>query len=138
MFLKISEIVPKYSNYCFSERISYWFNVNTYEFYDEERLAEFGYDVSDYEHLKLVLTEQGIIPSYCPNLYEFDKQYIESFRNKKLSERFAAAESEEQYHNWVEIFKEQEISFACVPDSKDFYTESMIKWCEENQIRYEL
>lgn len=73
--MKISHIVPKYSDYCYAEKVFYWFDLNRYEFYYEAMLAEFGYDVSDFKCFKSILAEQGIITSYGPNLYEFDKQY---------------------------------------------------------------
>ena len=87
MIISIKELLHK-ENYYFSNEIEDWFDKDRCEWYTNKQIKEFGYSENTRDDLVSMLSENNIIPSFTANDYEFDKMFINSFKNKKLSERF--------------------------------------------------
>lgn len=135
MYVTVSEIAIKYSNNYFADTIFYWFDLNRYEFYDSETIAELGFSAPTQDELTELLAEYRIIPSFCPNRYQFDKQFIESYRNKKLSAYFNQFEDEERYDSMFDLYTENN-NINELPEFEEFCKQTAIEWCEVNGICY--
>ena len=137
VYIVLEDIVFLYSNYCFSDEIQYYFDKNTYRFHNAEEIRAFGYAIEDKE----TLAENNIIPSFTPDLYEFDRKYIEDFKNKKLSLYFAQFENDkQQYDHMFNVYIEQnnKVIFSDFSNlEKAFYIREAEKWCKENGIAYQ-
>ena len=133
MFISIDTLL-KNNNYCFSKQISFWFEKDRYEFYTTEKLREFGYNTSDQEKLKVLLADNNIIPSFSVDEYEFDRMYVDSFRNKKLSEMFDKIKDREQYDHAFRVYTENNIYYGY--KLREFTEEAAVKWCVDNNIKY--
>ena len=126
-----------YNNYYFSDEISYWFDKNLYEFYDTDEIEKLGYYAETQDELIQLLDENNIIPSYSVNLYQFDKMFIESFKNKKLNEYFSRFKDEEIFDRMFSIYTEEN-NIDYFDDLRKFYKDTVIEWCKTNDIRYRL
>ena len=137
MYIVIKNIFRKYCNNYFSDEIWYWFDKKHYKFYDCEEIKKLGYFADTQEELIQILKYNGIIPSFSVNLYEFDKTYIDNFRNKKLSNYFSQFKDEKVYDSMFNIYTEENNIFY-FGDLNKFYWDTAVDWCEKNNIRYQL
>ncbi len=137
MYLVINSSYWLYDNYYFSNKINHWFDKNLYQFYTSEEIEELGYSANTQEELIELLSYNDIIPSYSINLYKFDKNFIESYKNKKLSQYFAQIEDEERFDHIFRVYTENN-NIHYFDELREFGKNIVIEWCKINSIRYKI
>lgn len=135
MYIVINDICIRYANYFFSDKIEFWFNKKRYEFYSNENIKDLGFSADSETELREMLSEYNIIPSFCPNIIEFEKNFIDEYRNKKLSEYFSQFQDEELYDRMFRIYTENNnIDYS--KEEYEFYCKSAEDWCRINHISF--
>lgn len=134
MIISIKELLHK-ENYYFSNEIQYWFDKDRCEWYTNEQIKEFGYSENTRDDLVTMLSENNIIPSFTANDYEFDKMFINSFKNKKLLEQFSKITDEQEYDHAFRVYTENNNIFYG-KEYFEFRKNAAVKWCIKNNIKY--
>ena len=135
MFVSIRDLSLNHSNDCFSEKTEHWFDKDRYEFYTLSRIRDMGYSAKTPDELKTVLAENNIIPSLTVDEYEFERNYIRSLRNRKLSDMFDKIGDKEAYDLRFRVYMENN-NIDYFDELKEFIRDSAVKWCIENNVRY--
>ena len=67
--------------------------------------------------------------------YEFERNYIRSLRNRKLSDMFDKIGDKEAYDLRFRVYMENN-NIDYFDELKEFIRDSAVKWCIENNVRY--
>jgi len=135
MYIVINDICIKYANCFFSNKTDFWFDKKRYEFYSCDSIKGLGFSASSETELKEMLSEYNIIPSFCPNIVEFERKFINEYRNKKLSEYFSQFKDEELYDRMFRIYTENNnIDYS--KEEYEFYCKEAEEWCKINRISF--